>query len=50
MYSSQKYFLTYRGYVPSQDKLNDLRGAVTNLHSELTSQVEYYYMLMEKYQ
>ena len=33
---------------PSQQELNDLRGVVTNLGDELTSQAECYRLLMEK--
>ena len=36
------------GYTPSQQKLNDLRGVVTNLGGELTSRAESYRLLMEK--
>ena len=36
------------GYTPSQQELNDLRGVVTNLVGELTSQAESHRLLMEK--
>ena len=36
------------GSMPSQQEMNDLRGVVTNLGVELTSQAESYRLLMEK--
>ena len=49
MYTSYRWFSVGIGYVSSQQQLNDLRGMVTNLGSEITSQYEMNRMLMEKY-
>ena len=43
-----KCLLAGTGYTSSQQELNDLRGVVTNLGGELTSQTESYRLLMEK--
>jgi len=49
MRTSLKCLSAGTGYTPSQQELNDLRGVVTNLGGELTSQAESYWLLMEKY-
>ena len=48
MHTSHKWLSAGTSYMSFQQKLNDLRGVVTNLGGELTSQVESYQLLMER--
>ena len=48
MHTSLKCLLVGTGFTQSQQELNDLRGVVTNLGGELTSQAETYRLVMEK--
>jgi len=48
MHTLHKWLSPGVGYTPLQQELNDLRGVVTNLGDELTSQAESCQLLMEK--
>ena len=48
MRTSLKSLSADTGSTPSQQELNDLRGVVTNLGGELSSQAESYRLVMEK--
>ena len=40
MHTSHKWLSAAIGYMPSQQESNNLRGVITNLGGELTSQAE----------